>query len=124
MPGAPQVHRGGPLASLDVHTRAAIKQLRDIGEEAVDCDAATAIWEEALRVPAWDDPPVWLHAHLLPADAREIFRESLAVDDPTWIRGRARTLSQALIALPYYRTTNPAMAITARHVIRAVLTEA
>lgn len=34
-----------------------------------------------------------------------------------------RTLSQALIALPYYRETNPAMAGNARHVIRAVLEE-
>ena len=46
-----------------------------------------------------------------------------AVDDATWNRGRGRTLSQALIALPYYRRTNPAMAHNARHVIRAVLGE-
>lgn len=32
-------------------------------------------------------------------------------------------VSQALIALPYYRTTNPAMAHNARHVIKAVLGE-
>jgi hypothetical protein len=32
-------------------------------------------------------------------------------------------MSQALIALPYYRTTNPAMAHNARHVIRAVLSQ-
>ncbi|MEZ0068018.1 aminoglycoside phosphotransferase (APT) family kinase protein [Streptacidiphilus sp. MAP12-20] len=64
--------------------------------------------------------PPW---NLLPADAREVFREALAVDDTTWIRGRGRTLSQALIALPYYRRTNPATALNARHVIRAVLDE-
>ncbi|GAA2067238.1 hypothetical protein GCM10009801_14420 [Streptomyces albiaxialis] len=64
--------------------------------------------------------PAW---NLLPADAREVFREALAVDDATWIRGRGRTLSQALIALPTYRRTNPAMAHNARHVIRAVLDE-
>ena len=51
------------------------------------------------------------------------FREALVVDDATWIRGRGRTLSQALIALPYYRRSNPAMAHNARHVIRAVLDE-
>jgi aminoglycoside phosphotransferase (APT) family kinase protein len=45
------------------------------------------------------------------------------VDEATWIRGRGRTLSQALIALPYYRRTNIAMARNARHVIRAVLDE-
>ena len=47
----------------------------------------------------------------------------LAVDDASRIRGRARTLSQPPIALPYYRRTNPAMAHNARHVIQAVLGE-
>ncbi len=70
--------------------------------------------------PACDLFPAW---NLLSADAREVFREALGVDDATWIRGRGRTLSQALIALPYYRRTNPAMAYNARHVIRAVLGE-
>jgi aminoglycoside phosphotransferase (APT) family kinase protein len=159
LPAAPRAHRGGPVASLDAETRAAIKELRGIPQEDVDCDAAAAVWEEALRAPDWDGPPVWLHAdlmpgnllvdggrlasvidfgctglgdpacdlfpawNLLPRDAREVFREVLVVDDETWIRGRGRTLSQALIALPYYRRTNPAMAHNARHVIRAVLDE-
>lgn len=70
--------------------------------------------------PACDLFPAW---NLLPADGREVFREALAVDDATWCRGRGRALSQALIALPYYRRTNPAMAHNARHVIRAVLDE-
>ncbi len=159
LPGAPQAHRGGPVASLDAETRAAIEELRGIPQEGVDCDAATAVWEEALRAPGWDRPPVWLHAdlmpgnllvdggrltsvidfgclgagdpacdlfpawNLLPARARRVFREALSVDNATWIRGRGRTLSQALIALPYYRKTNPAMAHNARHVIRTVLQE-
>jgi aminoglycoside phosphotransferase (APT) family kinase protein len=159
LPDPPKAHRGGPVASLDAETQAAIKELRAIPEEDVDCDAAASVWEEALRAPGWDGPPVWLHAdlmpgnllidggrltsvidfgctgvgdpacdlfpawNLLPNDAREVFREALAVDDATWIRGRGRTLSQALIALPYYRRTNRAMAHNARHVIRAVLAE-
>ncbi|KOV58135.1 phosphotransferase [Streptomyces sp. MMG1121] len=159
LPGAPRAHRGGPVASLDAETRAAIEELRGIPQEGVDCDAATAVWEETLRAPGWDGPPVWLHAdlmpgnllvdggrltsvidfgcmgagdpacdlfpawNLLPAEAREVFRETLNVDNATWIRGRGRTLSQALIALPYYRRTNPAMAHNARHVIRTVLRE-
>ncbi|MFF4603089.1 aminoglycoside phosphotransferase family protein [Streptomyces sp. NPDC001339] len=159
LPGAPQAYRGGHVASLDASTRAAIEELRGIPQEGVDCDAAAAIWEDTLRTPGRDGPPVWLHAdlmpgnllvdggrltsvidfgctgrgdpacdlfpawNLLPADAREAFRETLAVDDATWNRGRGRTLSQALIALPYYRKTNPAMADNARHVIRAVLGE-
>ncbi|MFI7678126.1 aminoglycoside phosphotransferase family protein [Actinophytocola sp. NPDC049390] len=157
--GAPPAYRGGPVASLDAPTRAAIEQLRGIPEEGVDCDAAVGVWDEALRTPGWDGPPVWLHAdlmpgnllvsggrltavidfgclgtgdpacdlfpawNLLPVSARQVFREALGVDDATWLRGRARTLSQALIALPYYRNTNPAMAGNARHVIRAVLGE-
>ncbi|WP_375546517.1 aminoglycoside phosphotransferase family protein [Actinophytocola gossypii] len=159
LPGAPTAHRGGPVATLDADTRAAIDALRGIPEEDVDHDAVTAVWEETLRAPGWDGPPVWLHAdlmpgnllvdggrlvavidfgcagtgdpacdlfpawNLLPPDAREVFREALAVDDATWVRGRGRTLSQALIALPYYRRTNPAMARNARHVIRAVLAD-
>ncbi|WP_455355120.1 aminoglycoside phosphotransferase family protein [Streptomyces sp. SYSU K217416] len=159
LPGAPVAHRGGPVAALDAETRAAIEALREIPQEDVDCDAAAAVWEDALRAPGWNGPPVWLHAdlmpgnllvdggrltsvidfgctgvgdpacdlfpawNLLPADARQVFREALGVDDATWNRGRARTLSQALIALPYYRRTNPAMAHNARHVIRAVLGE-
>jgi aminoglycoside phosphotransferase (APT) family kinase protein len=159
LPGAPVAYRGGPVASLDASTRAAMEELRGLPQEGVDCDAAAAVWEETLRAPGWDGPPVWLHAdlmpgnllvdggrltsvidfgcmgvgdpacdlfpawNLLPADAREVFREALGVDDATWNRGRGRTLSQALIALPYYRGTNPAMAHNARHVIRTVLDE-
>ncbi|MGW5353142.1 aminoglycoside phosphotransferase family protein [Streptomyces sp. NPDC004031] len=157
LPDAPRAHRGGPLAALDAETRQAIEALRAVPQEEVDCDAALAEWEEALRAPAWDGPPVWLHAdlmpgnllvrggrlsavidfgcagagdpacdlfpawNLLPPHARDTFRAALGADDATWARGRARTLSQALIALPYYRETNPAMARNARHVLRAVL---
>lgn len=70
--------------------------------------------------PACDLFPAW---NLLPAGAREVFRTAVGVDEATWRRGRARTLSQAVIALPYYRTSNPAMADNARHVIRTVLAE-
>ncbi|GGP96326.1 aminoglycoside phosphotransferase family protein [Streptomyces roseolilacinus] len=160
LPGAPQAHRGGPVTSLDAETRAAIGELRGIPQEGVDCDAAVAVWEEALRAPGQDGPPVWLHAdlmpgnllvdgggrlasvidfgcmgvgdpacdlfpawNLLPAGSREVFREALGVDDSTWVRGRGRALSQALIALPFYRTRNPSMARHARHVIREVLAD-
>ncbi|MFC8099299.1 aminoglycoside phosphotransferase family protein [Streptomyces sp. NPDC057363] len=159
LPGAPNAHRGGPLATLDAATRAAIGELRGLPQEGIDCDAAAAVWQDALRAPDRDGPPVWLHAdlmpgnllvdggrlssvidfgcmgvgdpacdlfpawNLLPAGARGVFREALGVDDAAWRRGRGRTLSQALIALPYYRETNPAMAGNARHVIRAVLEE-
>ncbi|WP_228973118.1 aminoglycoside phosphotransferase family protein [Streptomyces sp. DH12] len=160
LPDAPPAHRGGPVASLDAEVRAAVEELRGTPGERVDCDAATAVWEEALRAPAWDGSPVWLHGDLMPGNllvrgggrlaavidfgcagagdpacdlfpawnllppaARVVFRTELGVDDASWVRGRGRTLAQALVALPYYRTTNPAMARNARHVIRAVLAE-
>ncbi|MCF2533254.1 aminoglycoside phosphotransferase family protein [Yinghuangia soli] len=73
-----------------------------------------------LGDPACDLFPAW---NLLPAAGREAFRKALDADDAAWTRGRGRTLSQALIALPYYRTTNQAMAANARHVLGAVLAD-
>lgn len=61
--------------------------------------------------------------NLLPTGARETFRAELDVDDATWDRGRGWALSVALIQLPYYRDTNPALAANSRHVIREVLAE-
>jgi aminoglycoside phosphotransferase (APT) family kinase protein len=57
----------------------------------------------------------------LPANIRDEFRAALDVDDATWLRGRGRVLSQALIVLRYHKDTNPAIANYARHVIREVL---
>lgn len=68
--------------------------------------------------PACDLIVAW---NLLPPRARGIFRAGIGADDAAWVRGRGRALSMALIQLPYYRTTNPAMADNARHVIREVL---
>jgi aminoglycoside phosphotransferase (APT) family kinase protein len=58
--GAP---RGGrePLRELDAVTRAAIASAGG----AVDGDAATAAWRQALEAPAWTGAPVWIHADLL-----------------------------------------------------------
>lgn len=60
---------------------------------------------------------------LLPTEARDVFRAELDVDDATWARGRGWALSIALIALPYYKDTNPVFANVARHLIREVLAE-
>lgn len=70
--------------------------------------------------PACDLIVAW---NLLPAQVRDLFRTELAVEDATWHRGRGWALSVALIQLPYYKETNPALAANARHVIREVLTE-
>ncbi len=61
--------------------------------------------------------------NLLPAGTRPDFRAALGVDDATWARGRGWALSIALIQLPSYRTTNPALAANSRHVIGEVLAE-
>ena len=70
--------------------------------------------------PACDLIAAW---SLFPQAAREVFRAELAVDDATWARGRGWALSVALVALPYYRDTNPGFAALARHVLREVLAE-
>ncbi|MFJ2033292.1 aminoglycoside phosphotransferase family protein [Streptosporangium sp. NPDC087985] len=70
--------------------------------------------------PACDLIVAW---NLLPAGVRNDFRTALQVDDATWARGRGRALSIALIALPYYKDTNPVFAANARHVIHEVLAD-
>jgi aminoglycoside phosphotransferase (APT) family kinase protein len=58
---------------------------------------------------------------MLPPGAREAYRRALDADDATWERGRGWALVQAIVALPYYVDTNPAMAATARHTLDAIL---
>lgn len=70
--------------------------------------------------PACDLIAAW---GLLPREARDVFRAQLGVDDATWERGRGWALSVGLIALPYYKDTNPVLAATARHLIREVLAD-
>lgn len=70
--------------------------------------------------PACDLIAAW---SLFPADARDAFRAALRPDDATWLRGRGWALSVALIALPYYRDTNPVFAALARHMIARVLAD-
>lgn len=70
--------------------------------------------------PACDVMAAWL---FLSSETRAIFREALQVDDDTWARGKGWALSMGLIALPYYRTTNPTLAAIARQAIDAVMAE-
>jgi hypothetical protein len=79
----------------------------------IDVDAATAAWDEALEVPAWRGPPVWV--------LRNVFRAAVGVDDATWARGRGWALSVGLILLSYYEETNPVLAATGRRLIDEVL---
>ena len=68
--------------------------------------------------PACDVMAAWV---FLSAENRTLFREVLQVDDETWDRGRGWALSFGLIALPYYQTTNPVLAVIARRAINEAL---
>lgn len=68
--------------------------------------------------PACDVMAAWT---FLTADTRDVFRTALPVDDATWERGRGWALSFGLIALPYYRDTNPVLAGIARRAIDEAL---
>jgi aminoglycoside phosphotransferase (APT) family kinase protein len=72
----------------------------------------------AVGDPACDLLAAW---YVFPADARSTFRAALNPDDASWRRGRGWALSMALIALPYYRDTNPWIMRNALRVVCAVL---
>jgi aminoglycoside phosphotransferase (APT) family kinase protein len=71
-PGAHNFGRGEPLAVRDADVQRWLPQLQARG---VDTSVIVAVWEEALRAPAWDGAPVWIHGdldatNLLMADGR------------------------------------------------------
>ncbi|TAJ21958.1 MAG: aminoglycoside phosphotransferase family protein [Dehalococcoidia bacterium] len=72
----------------------------------------------AVGDPACDLMVAW---NFLDAGAREAFRAALDVDDATWERGRGWALSMALIALPYYRETNPVIVASSMRTLGEVL---
>jgi aminoglycoside phosphotransferase (APT) family kinase protein len=55
-PGPDNFYRGGPLTAYEAETRQGIIALKD----AIDTDAATEVWEEALSA-SWHGSPVWFH---------------------------------------------------------------
>jgi aminoglycoside phosphotransferase (APT) family kinase protein len=76
-------------------------------------------WEAAgVGDPAVDLMVAW---NALGPEGRSIFRRSLEVDEDTWARGRGWALCTGLVALPYYRETNPELAANARFRIAQVL---
>lgn len=89
---------------------------------AVQGDLSAVIDFGCLGVgdPACDLMVAW---NLFFAPARAAFRAALAVDAAAWARGRGWALSVALIALPYYRHSNPVLAGISRHAIAEVLAD-
>ncbi|MCU0354858.1 MAG: aminoglycoside phosphotransferase family protein [Cytophagales bacterium] len=59
-PGEENNFRGVPLAVRDAQTRIAIKDLADV----YDGNLLTEIWDFALKTPAWNRKPVWIHGDL------------------------------------------------------------
>ncbi len=70
--------------------------------------------------PACDLIAAW---SFFDAETREVFRAALGVDDAAWARGRGWALSVGLVALPYYRVTNPVLAGISRRAIGEVLAD-
>ncbi len=77
LPEGPSSGRGGPLASRNTATRAAISALH----AEVDGVRVTAIWEESLAAPIWHGPPVWVHGDLLPGNVLVCGRRLCGVID-------------------------------------------
>ena len=73
-----------------------------------------------LGDPASELRPAW---NLLPASARDVFRDGVGADETTWARARGWVLLQALAQLPYYTVRNPPLAANARHVIAELVAE-
>ena len=67
--------------------------------------------------PAIDLLPAW---SILPARAREVFREEVGADDAEWARARGWVVT-GVLGIPYYRHTNPVLVADKVTAINAVL---
>lgn len=74
----------------------------------------------AVGDPACDLLAAW---YVFGRAGRAAFRDALGADDASWARGRGWALSMALIALPYYRDTNPVIVAAAKRVVGEILAE-
>ena len=74
----------------------------------------------AVGDPAVDLMPAW---NLFGPNGRALFREATGAGPGSWAKAKGWALSQAVIALPYYRETNPVLAGIARRTITAVLAD-
>jgi aminoglycoside phosphotransferase (APT) family kinase protein len=145
--------RGGPLATYDAETRAALTKVGD----RID-NAAADVWDAALAA-ACDGPPVWVHGDLAPGnllvwdrrlggvidfgqtcvgdpacdltiawtffdgESRATFRAGLTLDAGTWARGRGWALWKALIVFAGLSGANPAGAHACQRIIGDVIAD-
>ena len=70
--------------------------------------------------PACDLLAAW---NVFSGSSRAIYLEALSVDDDTRLRGRGWAIYQAVMALPYYRETNPGMVRQATHALEEVIAD-
>lgn len=59
--------RGCPLATFAAGVARGITAAADRGL-IDDPDAVTAVWQDAVAAPGWNDPPMWIHSDLHPAN--------------------------------------------------------
>lgn len=70
--------------------------------------------------PAADLLAAW---YLFSGESRRAFRDAVEIDEHAWARARGWTLSLVMIALPYYRTRNPAGGRNAHRLIAELLAD-
>ncbi|MBX8824793.1 aminoglycoside phosphotransferase family protein [Ochrobactrum sp. SFR4] len=70
--------------------------------------------------PACDMMVAW---NFLTTDSRAVFREAVKADDAAWKRAQGWALSMAVIALPYYRNTNPQVVRSSLNTIEQLLAD-
>lgn len=68
--------------------------------------------------PTCDLLPAW---SIFSSRTRKIFRESLSVDEATWLRGRGWALSIACIIIPYYQQTNLGLTAVTKRMVSEIL---
>lgn len=73
-----------------------------------------------LGDPGMDLMPAWT---LFDAPARETFRRALHPDPGAWARGRALALAKAVMAIPYYRASNPVFHAVMRRTLERVMAD-
>ena len=152
-PGAHNGQKAEPLADRDDVTRSAIRSLAGELDAATALRAWDAALAAApCGAPVWvhgdlhapnllvrdgslrgvldfgclcvGDPAIDLLAawSLFEGESRRAFRSATAADDAAWARGRGWALT-LVVAVPYYRASNPVFAAVARHTVEAAIAE-
>jgi aminoglycoside phosphotransferase (APT) family kinase protein len=118
--GVPGRSRGIPLKTRDEDVRTALEWPANVLAREGRLRAILDFAALSVGDPATDLMVGWT---FLTRETRRVLRDGLDLDDAAWERGRGWALSWALIALPYYLTTNPVIVRAARRTLDAALAE-